>query len=155
MLDRQEAQDGRNDIGHENRDVAADRSHADRPMADREVPLPGLADASEGEVTVVQQWLDGDATEVDARRSDTRQVDLWNRISTETDRRRRMTTPAHLSAQIMAALPSVDSQTATVAATSTAARVEPTTSGGLAPWMMIAVGAAFFALGIVVGKMFV
>ena len=152
MLDRHEAQDGRNDIGQENRDVAGDRSHADRPLADREVPLPGLAGESEGEVTVLQQWLDGDATEVDARRSDTKQVDLWNRISAETDRRRRMATPAHLSAQIMAALPAIETQTTT--ATSAVTHTEPARSVGLAPWMMIAVGAAFFALGIVVGKMF-
>ena len=154
MLDRHEAQDGRNDIGHENRDVAADRSQADRPLADREVPLPGLAGESEGEVTVLQQWLDGDATEVDARRSDTKQVDLWNRISAETDRRRRMATPAHLSAQIMAALPTLETRTTTVTETSAIPHAEPARSAGLAPWMMIAVGVAFFALGIVVGKMF-
>ncbi len=152
MLDRHEAQDGRTDMGHENRDAAADRSQADRPMADREVPLPGLTGESEGEVTVLQQWLDGDASEVDARRSDTKPVDLWNRISAETDRRRRMTTPSHLSAQIMAALPALEAPVAAVATTATHA--QPAPSANVAPWMMIAVGVAFFALGIVVGKMF-
>ena len=34
-----------------------------------------------------------------------RQVDLWRRIEEESERRRRMVTPAHVKAQIMAALP--------------------------------------------------
>ena len=156
MLDRHEAQDGRNDIGHDHRDAASDRPLADRPLADREVPLPGTADASAEAVTAVQQWLDGDLSEVDARRSDTKQVEFWNRMASETDRRRRMTTPAHVSAQIMSALPqlNISTATATSLATATTLTAEPAHANGIASWMMIAVGAAFFAIGIIVGKMF-
>ena len=70
------------------------------PMSDREVPLagghPGL---------VVQQWLDGEATDVAARRTSPKDVELWERINAETERRRRMTTPAPLYDRIMAAIP--------------------------------------------------
>ena len=156
MLDRHEAQDARNDLGYDHRDDANDRPVADRPLADREVPLPGTADASAEAVTAVQQWLDGDLSEVDARRTDAKQVEFWNRMASETDRRRRMTTPAHVSAQIMAALPqlNIGTDTATSLATATALTAEPAPASGFASWMMIVVGTAFFAIGIVVGKMF-
>ena len=34
-----------------------------------------------------------------------RQIDLWRRIEQESERRRHLVTPAHVKAQIMAALP--------------------------------------------------
>src|SRR4051812_6150968 len=102
MLDRHEAQDGRNGHDLPHRDAAGEAPLANRPMADREVPLPGTPGES---AMALHQWLDGEAAEADARRADVRQVEFWNRISTETDRRRRMTTPAHVADQIMAALP--------------------------------------------------
>ena len=71
-----------------------------RPMADREVPLEGGRPA-----LVVQQWLDGEATEAAARRADAHDVELWQRISEEAERRRRMTTPAPVLDRIMAAIP--------------------------------------------------
>ena len=78
-------------------------------------------------------------------------------MASETDRRRRMTTPSHVSAQIMSALPQLNVNTATAKslATATALTAEPAPATGVASWMMIAVGAAFFAIGIVVGKMLV
>jgi hypothetical protein len=58
---------------------------------------------------VINRWLDGDTTEPTGLRGDAaRTVEFWRRVGEETDRRRRMATPAHLSAKIMAALPTVD-----------------------------------------------
>ena len=77
--------------------------HPERPLADREVPLgppsTSIADA-------VHAWLDGDATESQARRGDSaRDVDFWKKLDEDLAARRRLRTPAHLQAQIMNALP--------------------------------------------------
>jgi len=74
-----------------------------RPLADREVPLnppnTSIADA-------VHAWLDGDATESQARRGESgRDIDFWKRLDEDLAARRRLRTPAHLQAQIMNALP--------------------------------------------------
>jgi len=76
----------------------------EHPLADREVPLEqtrstAIADA-------VHAWLDGEATESQARRADAnREVDFWKRLDEDLAARRRLRTPAHLQAQIMNALP--------------------------------------------------
>jgi hypothetical protein len=76
----------------------------ERPLADREVPLEptrstAIADA-------VHAWLDGEATESEARRAESnREVDFWKRLDEDLAARRRLRTPAHLQAQIMNALP--------------------------------------------------
>ena len=146
MLDRHEAHDDRN-LGQDlpQRDVAP---VADRAVTDREVPLPGMA-AAEGSALVIQQWLDGDTSEAEARRADAKQVDLWKMISAETDQRRRMTTPAYVAANIMAAIP--DTRTETKTATSTSSMVEP--KSALWMTMILMLGAGLFAIGIVIGKM--
>lgn len=154
MLDRHEAHDDRN-LGQDlpQRDAAP---VADRTVADREVPLPGTAAAGDGPALVIQQWLDGETSEAEARRADAKQVDLWKMISAETDQRRRMTTPASLAANIMAAIPDARPATTTASVTttsttSTGAMVEPQTARSM---MMIAMlGAGIFAIGIVIGKM--
>ncbi|HET9013890.1 MAG TPA: hypothetical protein VFN38_18825, partial [Gemmatimonadaceae bacterium] len=74
-----------------------------RPLADREVPLgpprSTIADA-------VHAWLDGDATESQARRGGAgREVDFWKRLDEDLAVRRRLRTPAYLPTQIMNALP--------------------------------------------------
>ena len=75
----------------------------ERPLADREVPLEparptAIADA-------VHAWLDGEATESEARRAESnREVDFWKRLDEDLAARRRLRTPAHLQAQIMNAL---------------------------------------------------
>lgn len=56
-------------------------------------------------VTEVQQWLDGEATEADARRADARDTAMWAKLNTETERRGRMTTPAPVLDRLMAAIP--------------------------------------------------
>ncbi len=146
MLDRHEAHDDRN-LGQDlpQRDVAP---VADRAVTDREVPLPGMA-AAEGSALVIQQWLDGDTSEAEARRADAKQVDLWKMISAETDQRRRMTTPAYVAANIMAAIP--DARTETKTATSTSSMVEP--KSALSMTMILMLGVGIFAIGIVIGKM--
>lgn len=76
----------------------------ERPMADREVPLPGTQ-AADASASVIHQWLDGEATEATARLADARQVDFWKKVDQDADRLRRMKTPAHVAAQVMAAIP--------------------------------------------------
>ena len=149
MLDRHEGHDDRNP-GQDllQRDAAP---VADRHMADREVPLPGTAAAVEGPALVIQQWLDGETSEAEARRADAKQVDLWNMISAETAQRRRMTTPSHLAANIMAAIPEARTETTMATATSTTTVAEPRSALPLT--MVLMLGAGLFAIGIVIGKM--
>ncbi|MGQ0647273.1 MAG: hypothetical protein ACT4P7_06850 [Gemmatimonadaceae bacterium] len=88
------------------------RSERERPMrpadelsslGDREVPLAPVATSD-----VINKWLDGEMAEPTNLRGDAaRSVEFWRRIGEETDRRRRMVTPAHLPERIMAALPPV------------------------------------------------
>ena len=55
---------------------------------------------------MINNWLDGDAPEPAAVNAESaRQIDLWRRIEQESERRRHLVTPAHVKAQIMAALP--------------------------------------------------
>ena len=146
MLDRHEAHDDRN-LGQDlpQRDAAP---VVDRPMADREVALPGLL-AADGPARVIQQWLDGETSEAEALRADAKQVELWKMISTETEQRRRMTTPAHVAANIMAAIP--ETRTETKTATATRAIVER--KAALSMTMLMIMGAGLVAISIVIGKM--
>jgi len=146
MLDRHEAHDDRN-LGQDlpQRDAAP---VVDRPMVDREVALPGLL-AADGPARVIQQWLDGETSEAEALRADAKQVDLWKMISTETEQRRRMTTPAHVAANIMAAIP--ETRTETKTATATRAIVER--KAALSMTMLMIMGAGLVAISIVIGKM--
>ena len=148
MLDRHEAHDDRN-LGQDlpQRDAAP---VVDRPMADREGALPGSL-AADGPARVIQQWLDGETSEAEALRADAKQVDLWKMISTETEQRRRMTTPAHVAANIMAAIPEARTETKTATATATRAIVER--KAALSMTMLMIMGAGFVAISIVIGKM--
>ena len=154
MLDRHEPNEGRADAGQnlEHRDAAGDRPQADRPLADREVPLPGSLTAADGAAVAINQWLDGEVTEADARRADSKQVELWNRIASETERRKRMVTPAYVAANIMAALPEkrIEAQTTTANTLSTSV---VGAERGLSMNTVVAIGAGLFALGLVVGKL--
>jgi hypothetical protein len=77
----------------------ADRG-SEQPLADREVPI-GFAVTPTG----VHEWLDGDASETDVRRSDSvRHIEFWNRLNAEAAVRREVRTPPHVQAQIMAAI---------------------------------------------------
>ncbi|MEQ1691030.1 MAG: hypothetical protein ABMA00_07090 [Gemmatimonas sp.] len=146
MLDNKEAHDDRNDLGQNlpRRDAASDHV-TNRPMADREVPLPGLAAADDPSMVAIHQWLDGERTESDARRVDTKLVDMWSQVAGETDRRRRMVTPSYVAANIMNALP--DKQMAANVATATTA-----SSAGFSMTTVLMIGSAMLALGILIGR---
>ncbi len=162
MLESHEAHDGRNDLGlnNEHRDVAGDRQTGDRPqadrsLADREVPVPGSLAAQGGSPAAINQWLDGDVTEADARRADSKQVDMWKLVATETERRKRMVTPAYVAANIMAALPekTLATQASASLATATTTAVASENERGLSMNAAVAIGAGLFALGLLVGKL--
>jgi len=89
------------------RDGHSERERPIRPaddlgaLGDREVPIAPVATSE-----VINKWLDGEVPEPTNLRGDAaRSVEFWRRIGEETDRRRHMVTPAHVSAQIMAKLP--------------------------------------------------
>lgn len=160
MLNPHEAHNDRNDVGHDmpHRDAAGDRPTADRPIADREVPLPGLAASEDPSVLAIHQWLDGELSEADARRADAKRVAMWSRIAVETDQRRRMATPTHVAANIMAALPAVETRTvaatATVTATATATAANVEQASGVSVAMVAVIGTVLFAAGAMIGKLF-
>ena len=115
------------------------------PMADREVPLPAASPAFD----TMHRWLDGEATEQEARRSEGgRYVDLWQRVGEEATERRQLAAPAGLADRIMFALPTETPRAAM--------------ADELAPWwrknvevspaVAAAVGAGLVALGLAIGS---
>ena len=66
---------------------------------DREVPLAGAEIPS-----AVHAYLDGDSVSEAALSAAEREMALWKRIASETVRRLKMVTPAHVPAQILAKL---------------------------------------------------
>lgn len=97
MVDNLSSEDGRDDL---RRPESAGVPRAES-LADREVSLGGDSHPA----LAVHQWLDGEAAEGVARRANTRDVELWNRINEEAARRGRMQTPAPVMDRIMAAIP--------------------------------------------------
>ena len=87
--------------------AVADRSQRDheiRPVVEREVPLGQQAEHTLA--SSVHAWLDGELPEAAVRKGETaHDVEFWRGLSDQMDRARRMRTPAHIEAQIMAALP--------------------------------------------------
>jgi hypothetical protein len=95
-------QDSLDPRGEESRQPAPDArpaQQAEPVAADREVTPPGTELSS-----AVHAYLDGDKVSENALNAAQRELELWKRISAETGRRRRMATPAHLPAQILAKL---------------------------------------------------
>jgi hypothetical protein len=72
---------------------------AEPVAADREVTPPGTEIPS-----AVHAYLDGEVVSENALTAAQRELELWKRISSETGRRRRMVTPAHIPSQILAKL---------------------------------------------------
>jgi hypothetical protein len=72
---------------------------AEPTAADREVTPPGTEIPS-----AVHAYLDGEKVSETQLTAAQRELELWKRISSETGRRRRMVTPAHLPSQILAKL---------------------------------------------------
>jgi hypothetical protein len=102
MHNRHEKHDDLTPVNRDSaREVAPNQA---RPLADREVPLPGTA-AADASASLVHQWLDGEVSEADARKADAKSVDFWKRLDVDADRMRRMKTPAHVASHVMAAIP--------------------------------------------------
>ena len=81
------------------------RSEIERPLADREVPLP---QPEMGRVLspAIHAWLDGELPEAAVRHGDLqRDVEFWNRVAAATQSRRHLRTPTHVQQRIMDALP--------------------------------------------------
>lgn len=126
-----QSQNGR-ERGGRDREVA--------PLSDREVPLGRRRTPA-----AVHAWLDGELAEADARRGDTtRDVEFWNRINEQAEARRKMRTPAHLQAQIMAALPH--------RAPAPAMPWFRRTTELPATWLIVG-GAALLAAGVIIGAL--
>jgi hypothetical protein len=89
-----------------NKDAApkSQRDHEVRPVVEREVPLGQQADRVLA--ASVHAWLDGELPEAAVRKGNTaRDVEFWHNVNDQMERARRMRTPEHVEAQIMAALP--------------------------------------------------
>ncbi|HEY5220222.1 MAG TPA: hypothetical protein VIJ16_10460 [Gemmatimonadaceae bacterium] len=75
-----------------------------RTLIDREVPLGQQAERSLA--APVHAWLDGELPEAAVRKSEaSKDVEFWRGLDAEMARVRRLRTPQHVEAQIMAALP--------------------------------------------------
>jgi len=108
MVDDLRSEDGLGGFdGHHHRPARrSEKTGAERPIADREVPLGHQEQGARVLAPAVHAWLDGELPEASVRRGDTaRDVEFWKHINVEADRRRRMRTPVYLEAQIMEALP--------------------------------------------------
>jgi hypothetical protein len=87
------------DVDRQPATEARPAQQAEPVAADREVTPPGTEIPS-----AVHAFLDGDVVSENALTAAQRELELWKRISSETGRRRRMVTPAHISSQILAKL---------------------------------------------------
>lgn len=122
--------------GHKNDNRDSNRNDSNSaPLIDREVPLnPRRTPA------VVQAWLDGEVSMVDAARGDgSRDVEFWNRINEQAEERRHMRTPVHVQQRIMESIP----------------KSAPSTDSGwfqrdshLSNGMLMAIGVAVAGLGV-------
>jgi hypothetical protein len=84
--------------------VRKSREQEVRSIVDREVPLGQHKDRVLS--PAVHSWLDGELPEAAVRSGDTaRDVEFWRNVSEQMDRARRLRTPEHVEAQIMAAIP--------------------------------------------------
>lgn len=138
MLDDLNERDGHGEAARNRSDKPAD---VRGPMADREVPLAPTATSD-----VIHRWLDGELPEPAGLRGEgARGVELWRQIGEETERRRRMVTPPHVAARIMASLPDVRA----VAVPTPWWKQEVRLSPGAA----VAMVAGAFALGLVVMRL--
>ena len=134
MRDNLHSSDDRSENGR----PRADRQREAAPVSDVEVPLDRRRTPA-----AVHAWLDGELDVAEVRRGDTkRDVEFWTRIAEQSETRRQMRTPAHLQAQIMAALPQA-----------TPAMAEPwyRRSMELAPVWALVGGAALLAAGVAIG----
>ncbi|HKN64945.1 MAG TPA: hypothetical protein VJW73_01630 [Gemmatimonadaceae bacterium] len=81
------------------------RLPAERPLTDREVPLP-QPDTARVLSPAIHAWLDGELPEAAVKRGDMeRDVEFWKRMAQVVETRRHVTTPVHMQQRIMDALP--------------------------------------------------
>ena len=82
-----------------------DRDREVRSAVEREVPF-GQQSSDRALASSVHAWLDGELPEAAVRSGDTaRDVEFWRGLTSQLDMARRVRTPEHVEAQIMAALP--------------------------------------------------
>ena len=81
------------------------RVPVERPLTDREVPLP-QPDTARVLSPAIHAWLDGELPEAAVKRGDMeRDVEFWKRMAQVVETRRHVTTPVHMQQRIMDALP--------------------------------------------------
>jgi hypothetical protein len=81
-----------------------DRDKEVRSVVEREVPFGQHDDRALA--PAVHSWLDGELPEAAVRKGDTaRDVEFWRNLNDQMERARRVRTPEHVEAHIMAALP--------------------------------------------------
>lgn len=104
MADDLRSEDGLGGVdGHSRRQR---RSEVERPLLDREVPLGHQEQEPRVLAPTLHAWLDGELPAAPLRKGDTaRDVEFWNRLNTEAERRRHLRTPAGFEARLMEAIP--------------------------------------------------
>jgi hypothetical protein len=107
MVDDIRSEDNLGGLDGQSRRVRREQKEtAPRPLTDREVPLGQQEPMGRVLAPTVHAWLDGELPEATVRKGTTaRDVEFWNSVNTEAERRRRVRTPTYLEAQIMEALP--------------------------------------------------
>ena len=81
------------------------RVPVERPLTDREVPLP-QPETARVLSPAIHAWLDGELPEAAVKRGDMeRDVEFWKRMAQVVETRRHVTTPVHMQQRIMDALP--------------------------------------------------
>ena len=103
MFDDIRSDDGRKVDGHKRERGV--RPEAERPLSDREVPLP-RPETARVLSPAIHAWLDGELPEAAVRSGETQQdVEFWKRMAEVTEARRHLATPTHVQQRIMDALP--------------------------------------------------
>ena len=81
------------------------RGPIERPLTDREVPLP-QPETARVLSPAIHAWLDGELPEAAVKRGDLeRDVEFWKRMAQVVETRRHVVTPTHMQQRIMDALP--------------------------------------------------
>ena len=142
MVDNLNPESG--DLGRSEPAAAARARVTPGESTDREIALGGDG----APATVVHQWLDGETAESAARRASARDAELWAKITEETARRGRMTTPAPVLNRLMAAIP--DAPPAPTVAATAAGAMRTITLGLPAA---LAAGAGLLAAGVALGAL--
>jgi hypothetical protein len=100
------ARDGRDGHKAAPAKTRRDKDREIRSAVEREVPLGQQPHEDRALAAAVHAWLDGELPEAAVRKGETaRDVEMWRGINDQLERARRVRTPEHVEAQIMAALP--------------------------------------------------